>query len=108
MSKAESEDIFRRSNALHPSTNPYQNTTRNATRNSAPLPPFLQRILSERDDLDAKIGALHRFILSEEFKKIAVNQQKLLTRQAAIMLDYTTVLTERLKDLQAPEAINQN
>lgn len=59
------------------------------------LQPHMQRVLLEKIELDKKLQALSLF-LAVSPSKASPEELGLLKRQAAIMLDYSNILGERL------------
>ena len=64
------------------------------------LSPFHQRLIAEKEVLDDNLGKLSNFLTTEEFFKIANEQQILLRIQVQAMRTYSQCLTERLGLLQ--------
>lgn len=60
------------------------------------LQPHQQRVVTERDELQTKLGALSRFIDSELFDTLPHAEQGRLQRQKLIMIEYVAVLNERI------------
>lgn len=59
--------------------------------------PHQERVVQEKDDLDAKITALNRFICgSEAFPDLPAAEQGRLNLQLATMLDYSGILADRI------------
>lgn len=61
------------------------------------LQSWQQRVRRERNTLENKIVKLASFNLSDQFRKLAVEDQKLLEEQLNVMLMYSIVLDERIK-----------
>jgi hypothetical protein len=62
---------------------------------------FIERIVIEKTELDDKLQKLGSFISSEKVAAVAESQKPLLTRQRAVMEEYSEILGERLEDLKA-------
>ena len=60
---------------------------------------FIDRLKTEKQELDEKIEKLTAFINSENFEKVDSIQAPLLQTQLSIMLAYSTVLDKRLNNL---------
>lgn len=58
--------------------------------------PYQQLVMEEKKELDEKLGTLDQFMLSGDFEALPEAEQVRLTRQAAAMDDYATVLAERI------------
>lgn len=58
--------------------------------------PHQQRVLDEKRDLDTKIAKLAEFMRGELFDNLPFAERMLMTRQAAHMERYATVLGERI------------
>lgn len=65
--------------------------------------PHQQRVLTERDELDAKLIKLETFLNTPLFDDLDEAEQGRLNRQYQAMLDYSTVLAERIEAF-APKA----
>lgn len=59
-----------------------------------------ERVELEKKELDDKIDKLQKFISGEGFTKIEQIQQELLRKQLKAMLEYSTILKNRLKHLK--------
>lgn len=57
---------------------------------------YQQRVVDERVELEEKLLKLQTFLISEKSNSLDSVDRKLLTRQAAIMLDYSEILSERI------------
>jgi len=57
---------------------------------------FKTRLLEEKAQLDERLAKLQTFQISDEFKKIPIVQQSLLSVQSQAMATYSQVLAERL------------
>ena len=55
-----------------------------------------ERVVNEKNDLDAKLGKLRAFIGSEMFDSVPMGEQNRLRRQELIMELYSDVLAERI------------
>lgn len=62
----------------------------------AKLPPHMQRVLREGDELCGKMNALQTFMAGDGFKALPNDEQGMLALQLGIMGSYLTVLTLRL------------
>lgn len=61
------------------------------------LAPHQQRVVTEQEELDAKIKNLIAFFPTAIFMKLDVAEQNRLKRQVTIMQDYSDVLRERIE-----------
>ena len=61
-----------------------------------PYPDYIQRVLEEHDDLDAKMERLQEFLDSAAIVKVSEDDKRLLRIQLAAMLPYLMVLQQRL------------
>ena len=61
---------------------------------------FIERLETEKSELDDKISKLNNFLNSDNFKTISEYQQLKLTEQVTYMTLYSRVLNERLQDLK--------
>ena len=59
----------------------------------------LDRMIIEHQELSNKINKLGEFIYSEKFNSLNLNQRILLNMQFNIMIEYSLVLTERMKSM---------
>jgi len=57
---------------------------------------FLDRLKIEKKELDIKIEALVTFILSDNINKLDIENQNLLNKQLNIMVEYSSILKERI------------
>lgn len=60
------------------------------------LAPHQQRVVAERDELNAKFDKLTEFLKGDLFKSLPADERERLTRQHAIMEQYSNVLAERI------------
>jgi hypothetical protein len=60
------------------------------------LKSWQERLLDEKNDLDARISKLTSFALTEAFLTLSRADQELLTEQRQHMLGYSTVLGVRI------------
>lgn len=61
------------------------------------LQPHQQRVVTERDELQAKLKALTTFIdLNATFNTLTKTEQDLLQKQEVIMRQYVSILTQRI------------
>ena len=61
------------------------------------MEPHQQRVVDEKEKLDAKIAALDNFICnSETFKQLPFEEKARLSRQFSFMELYSDVLGERI------------
>ena len=58
---------------------------------------FLTRLITERDELSAKLSALGSFLKTEAFNAIATEEAARLHLQKAIMIQYLEVLDLRIQ-----------
>jgi hypothetical protein len=61
-----------------------------------------ERLLVERDELAEKIRRLQEFLISEDFRRLAVADRELLILQIDPMLQYMSVLNQRVARLSPP------
>lgn len=59
----------------------------------------LEKLKIEKTELDSKIERLATFMLTEDFESVGTVQEVLLKAQFQIMVSYSTVLDERIKNL---------
>lgn len=62
---------------------------------------YRQRVIAEKADLDGKIERLHLFLGGRTFAGLDPAEQERLMRQAGLMVEYSTVLGERIGAWQA-------
>ncbi len=55
------------------------------------------RVRDELTELSDKLAKLRDFILSDEFEKLRINQQRLLRDQAKVMGQYASILDQRIR-----------
>ncbi len=60
------------------------------------LPPWQQRVITERDELSEKIGKLAAFQSTEAFPQLDPEDQERLNKQMAAMCEYRCILSERI------------
>lgn len=60
------------------------------------LQPFQQRVVTERDELKAKMDALNSFLVGDLFKNLDDDNKELLKEQLHYMEQYLSVLDERI------------
>jgi predicted NUDIX family phosphoesterase len=60
------------------------------------LTPHQDRVVQEKDELDAKIAKLDSFIEGEVYGRLQAEEQSRLNRQRLYMSQYSDVLTERI------------
>lgn len=60
------------------------------------LPPYQQRVIQERNDLDWRLGNLVAFFASVRFAFLPEEDRKLLKRQADVMAEYSRILSIRI------------
>jgi len=65
------------------------------------MEPFQERVIEERDSLDAKRVALGGFMVSGEFQKLSHGERDRLKYQAGVMRDYSAILDERIRAFQS-------
>ena len=61
---------------------------------------FIERLVDEKNELDAKFAKLEVFMMKDAFKKIGKRHQDLLNNQLKAMKEYSSILHERLVLLQ--------
>lgn len=57
---------------------------------------YQQRVVEEFKELDHKIYNLSKFLKTEDFKNLDMMNQILLERQQQVMLEYSSVLEQRI------------
>jgi len=62
---------------------------------------FMERLVTEKSELDTKLDKLAAFKVSENFAKIEIIQQSLLDIQFKAMETYSQCLRERIMWLQS-------
>lgn len=60
------------------------------------LPPHMERVEKERDELQEKVDKLQEFVNSTNLSKATEEEQKLLLLQLHAMKKYVHILEERL------------
>lgn len=55
-----------------------------------------QRVVMEKDELDAKLVKLNAFFATETYNALPVEEQGRLVRQSVAMTDYSNTLGERI------------
>ncbi len=70
---------------------------------SKEVEPHIQRIVTERDELIARLAKLDAFTASEAFSTIVPNMmdRELLHKQSEVMQEYANILSERLSRVSA-------
>lgn len=63
---------------------------------NADFPPHQQRVLEEKQELDAKAEALNRFFSTGKFNELGLEEKQRMRRQLVAMYEYATVLAERI------------
>ena len=61
-----------------------------------PMAPHQQRVVTEREELVHKLDKLIEFLKGDMFRSLPADEQERLTRQSAIMEQYSGVLAERI------------
>ena len=64
------------------------------------LQPHQQRVVDEKRDLDEKIEKLNAFFRTSTFHGLDGAEQGRLSRQAGIMMQYSSMLAERIAAFQ--------
>jgi hypothetical protein len=64
--------------------------------NTGILQPHQQRVVDERQELNLKIDKLTAFLAGPIFTSLPSDEQLRLTRQHAVMTEYSGILTERI------------
>lgn len=72
------------------------------TQTGPDMSTFIDRLITEKKELDDKIDKLNTFISSENFGTIDPVQKPLLRLQASSMFTYSQILQERLTALTSP------
>jgi hypothetical protein len=57
---------------------------------------FQERVVIEKHELDIKIDKLRGFTESSKFKTIPAVEQERMAKQFRLMVDYSTILGERI------------
>lgn len=60
------------------------------------LKPHQQRVVEEKNELDARLSRLNEFIKGPFFETVADDEASRLRRQHALMAQLSTVLGERI------------
>ncbi len=55
------------------------------------------RVREELTELSDKLEKLRAFIVSDEFKKLKIQPQRLLQTQASLMSQYASILDQRIR-----------
>lgn len=55
-----------------------------------------QRVVMEKDELDAKLAKLNAFFATGTYNALPVEEQDRLARQSVAMTDYSVILGERI------------
>ena len=63
------------------------------------LPPFIQRLIEEKDQLLDRVTKLHAFTETDGFKRLYVTDQYVLHEQLNHMNIYLSILVRRLDKL---------
>lgn len=61
------------------------------------LQPHQQRVVTERDDLDWKLGNLLAFFKTPTFAQLIGAERALLKEQAEVMAEYSRILSKRIE-----------
>lgn len=64
------------------------------------IPPYMQRVIDEKRDLDAKIRNLEVFIVSESFQTVQEAERERMKMQLALMRAYSGILGDRIEAFQ--------
>ena len=68
---------------------------------SPTLLPHEQRVVDERQELEAKLSKLRDFLKTDICLSLPVNERSLLARQARVMAEYSEILAERINSFLA-------
>ena len=60
------------------------------------MKPFQVRVTNEKTELDTKIASLKDFINHTQFATLNGDEQKLLSQQLEVMIQYSNILGERI------------
>ncbi len=60
------------------------------------MQPHQQRVVDEKTELDEKLTKLATFLSTERFKSLPSDEQGRLSRQHYLMVQYSTVLHDRI------------
>lgn len=66
------------------------------------LPPYQQRVVQEKRDLDEKIKALLNYLGCYSFQKLDNGEQSRLRIQLSVMSTYADILGERIAHFNTP------
>jgi hypothetical protein len=67
------------------------------------IPPHQQRVIDERNELEAKVAKLSDFIDSNPiFQSLSTHEQGLLRIQADLMRQYLSILNQRIALFNLP------
>jgi hypothetical protein len=58
--------------------------------------PHQQRVIDEKEDLDAKLGKLIPFLSSDTCLSLPFDERSRLKRQSEVMAEYSAILGERI------------
>lgn len=57
---------------------------------------FKERLLTEQQQLNERLGKLNDFLSTDKVKEIEPKQAELLNRQSAVMGEYSQILQQRI------------
>lgn len=60
------------------------------------MKPYQYRVVVEKNELDAKIAKLDKFIEGDAYKELTETEQDLLTTQGTAMQEYSAALDARI------------
>jgi hypothetical protein len=64
------------------------------------MQPHQERVVTEKQELDAKISKLEAFVTGSIFAALQADEQDRLTRQLTLMTQYPAVLQERISNFR--------
>lgn len=65
------------------------------------VPPFVERLFTEKAELDERIEKLSAFLAKPEFEKLSILDKHLLNQQFYVMIEYSKILSLRLEAYHA-------
>lgn len=61
------------------------------------LPPYVQRLVEELQQLSDRIDKLRDFMSTPNFQRVRLEERQLLTRQLGVMTEYDEILRRRVQ-----------
>ena len=65
-------------------------------------PAFIVAMQAEKDELDARLGALSKVVQTKDFERVSESMQYLMTAQLFAMQTYSAILGTRLAVAATP------